>query len=262
MTPAAGVTSFRILGPIAVAGPRGPLPVHGARQLALLAFLLIHANRTVSTDRLIDALWRDQPPKGAVKRVHVAVTRLRTTLDPTGESRAGGPLQTVTGGYLLAVEPDALDADLFRALIVDGRGALGGGRSPDAAAALRRALAMWRGPPLSEVAFEDFAQAEIRALEELRLDAVELVIEADLASGRHREVLGEIESLIRERPLREHPRAQHMLALYRSGRQADALAAFHDLRRTLLADLGIEPGSHIRALQEAMLRQDPALEAF
>src|SRR4051794_40394969 len=185
---------FRILGSIEVASAQGPTPVGGRRQLALLAFLLVHANREVSTDQLIDALWSDQPAEGAAKRLHVAVNRLRATLDGTGGPEDGGTLRTVNGGYLLAVEPGEVDSDLFRALIADGQGALSVGRPTDAAIVLRTALAMWRGPPLAEVAFQDFAHDEIRRLEQLRLDAVELAIDAGLASGRHREVLADIEA--------------------------------------------------------------------
>jgi predicted ATPase/DNA-binding SARP family transcriptional activator len=260
VNPATPVARFRILGPIEVASPDGPSRVHGPRQLALLALLIVHANRRVSVDLLIDALWRDHPAEGAVKRVHVAVRRLRTTLDGVGQAGPPGPLRTVSGGYLLAIEPGELDTDLFRALVHEGQVALDEGRAVEAALPLRRGLAMWRGPPLADVAFEEFAQAEIRRLEQLRREAAELAIDADLAAGRHHEALAEIESLMGEWPLRERPRAQHMLALYRSGRQAEALAAFHELRRILLAEVGIEPGPGIRELHEAILRQDPALD--
>ena len=246
---------FRILGAIAVTSADGSAQVRGRRQVALLAFLLLRANRVVTTDQLIDALWSDQPATGALKRLQVAVTRLRTALDGSGEA-----LQTVGGGYLFAVEPGELDADLFRTRLREAQSSLDAGRPAVAAAALREGLAMWRGPPLAEVAYADFAQAEIRQLDELRLNAVELALDADLACGRHREVLAEIETLMAEQPLRERPRAQRMLALYRSGRQAEALEAFHELRRTLIAELGIEPGPDVRGLHQAILRQDPSLD--
>jgi WD40 repeat protein/DNA-binding SARP family transcriptional activator len=253
------VVRFRILGPIELSDGERPLTVGGPRQLALLAYLLLHANRAVSADQLIDALWAGQPAAGAVKRLQVAVTRLRKALD-ADPGRENSPLRTVGGGYLLVVQPGELDAEVFQRRVEEGHQVLDDRRPADAAVVLRDALTLWRGPPLAEVAFADFAQPEVRRLEELRLRAAELAIEADLAAGRHRELLGEIEALVTEQPLRERPRAQHMLALYRSGRQAEALADFHAARRALLAELGVEPGPDLSSLHEAILRHDASLE--
>jgi DNA-binding SARP family transcriptional activator len=243
------VSSVRILGPIELADAPA---LGGRRQVALLAYLVLHANQAVSTDQLIEALWVDRPREGAVKRLQVAVTRLRKILGRT-------PLRTVGGGYLLTIQAGELDADVFRARLREGRGLMDTARPREAAIVLGDALTMWRGPPLVDVAFESFAQPEIRRLEELRAQTVELILDAALAVGRHVEVLAELEALVVAEPLREHPRAQLMLALYRSGRQSEALAAFHDGRRALLEAIGVEPGPALQRMNEAVLRQDAAL---
>jgi predicted ATPase/DNA-binding SARP family transcriptional activator len=251
------VPGFRILGPIELMADPKPASPGGPKQIALLAFLIVHANRAVSTDQVIEALWPGSTADAAVNRLQVAVTRLRKALAEGGGEEQ---LRTVGGGYLLSIGAGELDADVFRARIGDARDLLTWGRPFEASAVLRKALAMWRGPPLADVAFADFAQAEIRRLEELRTDATELALDADLAAGRHREVLSEIEALTIAEPLRERPRAQQMLALYRSGRQSEALAVFHDARRTLLETIGIEPGPELRQLYDAMLRRAPSLD--
>ena len=252
---------FRVLGPVEVyRGERG-VELAGPRQVALLAFLLVHANRAVSTDVLGDALWGEQDPAGAVKRVQVAIGRLRRVLQ--GDRRTGGEpvLRTVAGGYLLAVEPGAMDAEAFRAGVQEGRAALAGGEPARAGELLRRALGLWRGPALADVTYESWAQAEIAALEELRLAALELRVEADLTLGRHSEVIGELESLVRAHPTRERLVSQQMLALYRAGRQADALAAYREAGRRLLDELGLEPSPTLRELERAILAHDPNLDA-
>ncbi len=251
---------FRILGPLELTVDQEPASLGGPKQVALLAFLILHANQAVSADQLIEALWTGSTDAGAVKRLQVAVTRLRKVLAASPRDGDDGPLHTMGGGYQLSIGPGELDADVFRARVGNARELLTWLRPFEAATALREALAMWRGPPLADVAFANFAQAEIRRLEELRLEATELALDAALAAGRHREVLSEIEALTIAEPLRERPRAQQMLALYRSGRQSEALAVFHDMRRELLDEIGIEPGAELRRLHDAMLRQDASLD--
>jgi DNA-binding SARP family transcriptional activator len=223
----------------------------------VLALLLLHHNETITRDTMVDELWRDDPPPTAFKVVQNCVSNLRKEL-------AGGAatLRTVGGAYTLVVEPGELDRDRFERLLGEGRAALAAGDSVDAAERLRDALALWRGSPLSDFAYERFAQDEITRLEELRVAALEERIEADLALGRHAELVPELEALVGRHPLRERLRGQLMLALYRAGRQAEALEAYRGARRTLLAELGIEPGRMLHELERAILSQDPALEAL
>ena len=252
------MVKFGILGPVEVTDGEKSLPVGGPRQVALLAFLLLHANRAVSADQLIDALW-DEDVAGGAKRLHTSVARLRKALDANGSN--GEPaLKTVSGGYLLAVGPGELDADVFQSNLEDGRRALDEGEPSRAAGVLRDALELWRGPPLAEVAYEAFAQAEIRRLDELRLLALEARIDADLHLGHHTRVIGELEALVASHPAREQLVGQLMLALYRSGRQSEALEAYGRARQALVSDIGVEPGPQLRRLHEAVLRQDASLE--
>ncbi len=240
---------YGVLGPLEVRDGERPVEVRGAKQRALLAVLLLHGNRVVSTGGLIDALWQDDPPETAAKALQVYVSQLRKLL---GKER----LLTRPPGYLLSVADGELDRDEFDALVRRARGA-----SPaEAAGTLREALALWRGPPLADFVFDRFAQAEIARLEEARLAVVEDRLDIALSLGRHREVIGELEALVGEHPLRERLRAQLMLALYRSGRQAEALSAYQDARRALVDGLGIDPGRRLRELEQAILRQDPSLE--
>jgi DNA-binding SARP family transcriptional activator len=240
---------FRLLGPLEVSEHDRPLALGGARQRALLAVLLLQANELVSRDRLIDQLWGGSPPLTAAKTIQVYVSRLRKKL-------GGGRLSTRPPGYILHVEAGELDVSRFEQLAAEAR------RSPPDRAAdkLREALALWHGPALADLAYEPFAQVEIARLEEMRLAAFEERIQADLALGRHSELVGELEALVAHAPLRERLRGQLMLALYRSGRQAEALEAFHAARRELQEELGLEPSEELRRLQEAILRQDPSLE--
>ena len=224
------------------------IPIGGGRQRKLLAILLLHANEFVSSDRLIDDLWGEDRPQTAAKALQGYVSQLRKTLGP--EMLVTGP-----GGYMLKLAPGQLDADRFEQLVDDARDA----EPRDAAEWLREALALWRGPPLADFTYDDFAQGEIARFEERRLVALERRIEADLALGRHQELAGELASLVKQHPLRERLRAELMLALYRSGRQAEALEAFADARRTLLDELGLEPSEELRQLQAAILAQDPGL---
>ena len=217
--------------------------------------LLLHRNEAVPSERLIDTLWGERPPATAAKVLQNHVSHLRRALGNGAAAR----LETRGHGYALRVEPGELDLDRFGQLVQAGSEALRRDEPAEAAARMREALGLWRGPPLADVAYEAFAQPEIARLEEQRLVALEQRIDADLALGRQRELIGELEARVAEQPLRERPRSQLMLALYRSGRQADALAVYQDARRALVDELGVEPGPELRDLHAAILRQDPAL---
>jgi DNA-binding SARP family transcriptional activator/DNA-binding beta-propeller fold protein YncE len=249
---------YRILGPLEVADQDEEVLLGGGRQRSLLALLLLHANEVVSSERLIDELWGEAPPPTAAKTIQVYVSQLRKSLHNGGP---GGPLVTRGHGYVLEVRPGELDLQRFERALAQGRGALDGDAPAEAAEMLRDGLALWRGPPLADFAYEPFAQPAIARLEELRLTAVEQRIEADLALGRHAEVAGELEVLVAAHPLREGLRRQLMLALYRGDRQAEALDSYRDGRRRLVDELGIEPSTALRQLNDAILAQDPALGA-
>jgi DNA-binding SARP family transcriptional activator/ABC-type branched-subunit amino acid transport system substrate-binding protein/DNA-binding beta-propeller fold protein YncE len=246
---------YRILGPLELVDGSAALPLSGGRQRALLALLLIHRNEAVPSEQLIDALWGERPPPSAPKALQNAVLQIRRALGDEA-----GALRTEHGGYVLSVAHGELDADRFEALAAAGRAALDDGKPAEGADKLREALALWRGAPFADLGYEAFAQPEIARLEEQRLAALEDRFDADLALGRHDALIGELEAAVARHPLRERLRAQLMTALYRAGRQADALAAFHDARRALVDELGIEPGPALRETHEAILRQDPALD--
>jgi DNA-binding SARP family transcriptional activator len=240
---------FRLLGPLEVLEHDREVAVGGGKQRALLAVLLLHANEVVSTDRLLDDLWGSSPPATAGKSIQLYVSRLRKEL---GDAR----LITRAPGYVLRVERSELDVARFEQLVREARVA-----EPERAARkLRDALALWRGPPLADLSYEPFAQAEISRLEELRLDALELRVQADLAAGRHGELVGELEALVAEHPLRERLWMHLMLALYRSSRQAEALEAYRGARRVLDEELGLEPSAELKQLEQAVLQHDPALD--
>lgn len=243
---------FRVLGPLEVWHGGRELSLGGRKPRALLALLLLHRNEVVPSERLIDELWGEDSPDGAGAALRVNVSRLRKALPQD-------VLATRTPGYLLRVEPDALDLHRFERLLEEGRYVLARGHAAEAAERLREALSLWRGPALAEFAYESFAQAPIARLEEIRVAALELRLEAELALGRHGEVVGELETLVAEHPLRERLRMNLMTALYRSGRQAEALDAYQEGRRALVDELGIEPSSELRELERAILRQDPSL---
>jgi predicted ATPase/DNA-binding SARP family transcriptional activator len=231
---------FRLLGPLEVLGDDGePLPLGGKRPRALLALLLLHPNRAVSIDRLVDAVWGESPPATARSALQVHVHALRKAL---GADR----IVTRAPGYFVRVEPGELDVERFEELV--------------AAGSFAKALALWRGPALADVAHEDFARAEAARLDEARLSAIEARIDAELDAGRHDAVAAELDALVAAHPHRERFRAQQMLALYRGGRQADALAAYRDARAAL-DDLGLAPSAELRALEQRILRQDPGLAA-
>ena len=239
---------FRMLGPLEVREGDRSFPLGSPKQRALLALLLLKANRVVPREWLIDQLWGDKPPKTAVANLHVYVSRLRVLLPEA-------TLLTRPQGYLLEVERESIDLWRFERLLADARKA----RPERASRLLGEALALWRGPALAEFAREPFGLTEAAPLEELRLDALEERIEADLVLGQAAELIGELEALVAEQPYRERPRRQLMLALYRCGRQADALAAYQDARRELVDVLGIEPGAELKQLERRILAQDATL---
>ncbi len=244
---------IRILGRFEVVEGDRPLALGGPKQRALLAVLLLRRGETVSMDRLIDELWGERAPATAAKTAQVYVSNLRKVL-------GDGVVVTHGRGYELAIESGQVDLDRFRMLVSQGRGALQAGDARKASGRLGEALAMWRGPPLADFEHEPFAQGEAARLEEERLAALEDRIEADLASGRHAALVGELESLGRQHPLRERFHEQQMLALYRSGRQVEALERYQQTRRELVEQLGIEPGPALRELERAILAHDPALQ--
>jgi DNA-binding SARP family transcriptional activator len=244
---------FRILGPLEVHGEDGPIDVRGRKPRAVLAVLLLHPNQPVSAERLAVALWGHDAPAGAVRTVQVNVSRLRKAL------RNGDILTTTPAGYRLRVLPGELDADRFEDLVEDGRRAMAAGQADAAGRLLREALALWRGPPLGDLEFEPFAPTEIARLEEQHEAAIAARVDADLAAGRHEELVGELRRLVAEHPTHEPFVGQLMLALYRSGRQSDALDAYREARQRLIEESGVEPGDELRALQNAILQQDRKL---
>jgi DNA-binding SARP family transcriptional activator len=251
---------FRVLGPLEVIADGRTVELPAAKHRALVAALLVHANQAVSADRLIGALWDSQPPASAAKTLQTYVSQLRRDLE---RATAGGDwrtLRTVEGGYRLQVDPDALDAARFERLTDEGRRALTRLDATSAAAWLREGLALWRGPAYGELAGAPFAHAEAARLEELRLAALELRAEVELMLGGHAELVGALEELIEREPFRERLWGHLMLALYRSGRQAEALGAYRRLRDNLADQLGIDPGPQLRQLEERILRQDPSLD--
>jgi predicted ATPase/class 3 adenylate cyclase len=252
---------FHILGPLEALDGAQPVTLGGSKLRAVLALLLLHRGETLSSDRLIDELWGEEPPATAAKTLQVHISRLRKAL-VSGAGEGGGDIVvTSPHGYGLEIGPEQVDAHRFERLLDEGRAELAVGRPAQALEALEQALALWRGPVLADLSYEAFAQAEIARLDDLRVAAVEQLIEAKLALGRHAEVVGQLETLIVEHPYRERLRAQLMLALYRCDRQADALQAYQDARRKLVEELGIEPGERLRELEHAILAQDAALAA-
>jgi DNA-binding SARP family transcriptional activator len=240
---------FRILGPVEVIEEGRSLPLGGAKPRALIALLLLRPNEVVAAERLVDELWAEQPPPTAAKTIQVYVSKLRKILGQ-------GVLLSQAPGYMLRVEPGTLDLHRFESLVSEAAGA-----APTAAAEkLREALGLWRGPPLADFAYEPFAQAEIARLEELRLAALEERVEADLALGRHAQLIPELEAVVAQQPLRERPRGQLMVALYRADRQAEALQAYQETRKLLDEELGLEPSEALQRLEKAILVHDPALE--
>src|SRR5262245_3892603 len=241
---------FLLLGPFEVRDGDAPVPLPRKKHRALLALLLLRAGEVVSADTLIEELWGEQAPKTALPALRNYVSQLRTAL-------GAGLSETRASGYIAHVEPDQIDLVRFERLATQAREAA---TAEARAKELREALALWRGPALSDLAYEPFGAAESARLEELRLTAREDLLDAELELGRHGDLIPEIEALIAEHPFRERLRGQLMLALYRAGRQADALEVYRTSRTFLLDELGLEPGVRLRELEQAILRQDPALD--
>jgi DNA-binding SARP family transcriptional activator len=241
----------RLLGPLELELDHMPVPLGTPGRRALLARLLLDANRTVAIDRLVEDLWGHDAPATAAKMIQIHVSRLRKVLP-------AGTLVTRRPGYALQIRPEALDLVRFDRLRQQGGAALARGSAAEAAQLLRQALALWRGPALDEFD-EPFAAIEARRLEELRLACLEGRIEAELALGRHGTLVGELAALVAHHPLRERLRRQLILALYRSGRQVEALDGYRELRQMLTTELGIEPSPALRELERRMLQQDPTL---
>ncbi|MCW2964599.1 MAG: Transcriptional regulator [Actinomycetia bacterium] len=246
-------TTFQVLGPLAVLANGAPVELGAPKQRSLLATLLLCAGETVPRHRLVEAVWGEAPPSSAAQSLQVYAHNLRRAL---GAER----IKTVGTGYRFVLDADELDLAQFQRLLERARAAIDGGRPADAADDARRALELWRGQALADLGEEPIA-AEAARLDDLRLDANELSVDAQLALGAHVEVLPELERLITAEPYRERFREQQIVALYRSGRQTDALAAYRDARRTLVDELGVEPGPALQELERAVLRQDASLAA-
>jgi DNA-binding SARP family transcriptional activator len=245
---------FRLLGPLEVADGERTVAIGAGKRRSLLALLLLRPNEVTPADRLIDELWGERPPATAPKSLQVYVSQLRKEL-------GRDVLQTRGNGYVACVAHDDIDAQRFERLVGEGSRTLAAGDPGKASDKLMKALAIWRGPPLADFTYEPFAQREIARLEEMRLAALEARIDADLELGRHAEVAGELEGLVAEHPLRERLRAQLMLALYRCGRQAEALQAYREGRALLDSELGLEPGPALRELERKILEHSPDLGA-
>jgi DNA-binding SARP family transcriptional activator len=251
---------IRILGPLEVAAEGDPVDLPSGKARLLLAALVVHVNQVVSTDRLFEFLWHGRPPDSAANTLQTYVSHLRRSLEPDRTPRQRSRLVvTREPGYLLAVDRDQVDAIRFERLAQEARLVLGSAPE-EAAALLNSALSLWRGEPLADFTFEPFAQSEITRLTELRLTALEDRIEAELALGRHAALCGELAQLVGEYPLRERLSGQLMVALYRCGRQAEALRAYANLRETLVEQLGIDPSPALGQLQAAILRQELELD--
>jgi DNA-binding SARP family transcriptional activator len=250
---------FRVLGPLEVVGPDGPVPVNGIKRRATLGFLLMHANRVVATSRLVHGLWPvDDAPKSARKILQNAIWGLRGTIgvaDPTG----GAALVTQPPGYMLRLDPAQVDLYRFHQLMAEGQADLAAGTPESAARRLREALALWHGPALADLVEVGICWPELTAIQNARLDAMEVYFDAELACGRHHAVLADLEAMVEAEPLREGSCGQFMLALYRCGRQADALGVYSRVRSALVEDLGLEPGRALQTLQQQILTHDPAL---
>jgi DNA-binding SARP family transcriptional activator len=247
------VLEFRILGPLEVLDGDQPIRLGGAKQRATLAILLLHANRVVGVERLADDLYAGAPPVTAVTQVQRQISDLRKVL-------GADAIETRSPGYVLHVEPEHLDLNRFERATYDADQALEHGDAHAAAELLEHGLALWRGAPLADLAYESFARTAIERLDELRLGALEQRFEAELALGHHLAVLSDLEALVWEHPLRERLRGQLMLALYRAGRQADALDVYRKARELLVGELGIEPSRSLQALERQILKQDETLD--
>ena len=252
-----GRLQFGVLGPLEVWRDGEPVRLGGERQRALLALLLVQANELVRVETLVQELFGERQSVGAVHAVQVAVSRLRALLEKCDEHPV---LETRPGGYVLSIAPEQLDAAQFERMLSDGRGLLAAGDAVSAAARLRAALGCWRGSPLADITGVELVQSEIRRLEELRMLAVMERIDADLAVSDGDQLIADLEPLIAADPLQERLRGQLMLALYRVGRQTDALAVYPEVSGLLRDELGLEPGRALKELERSILQQDPALD--
>jgi len=246
--------SFSLLGPLEARVDGETLPLGGARQRSLLALLLLHANETVSRERLIEGVWGAERPSTIGAALNVHLSKIRKLF-----AGADAILATELHGYALRIDPERLDLTRFERLVREGRQALVAGRPEEAAATLDRALALWRGPPLAELDLDASVGAALGRFCELRLSAVEDRFEAGLLAGRHAELTAELEEFVREHPLRERARGKLMIALYRGGRQSEALHTYRDARALLAEELGLDPGPELQRLEKAILVQDPSL---
>jgi predicted ATPase/DNA-binding SARP family transcriptional activator len=255
------VLEFSVLGPLEVRADGRPLALGGAKRRALLALLLVRANQVVSTDRLIDELWGENPPETAANTLQAHVSQLRRVLHGALREDDEPVVLTEPPGYVLRARLESLDAHRFEQLVTAAGGARARGAPAESSTLLAEALGLWRGDALADLADLDLAQPEIARLEELRRRALEDMIDCELELGHHLELVPEIEALVGQHPHSERLRTQLMLALYRSGRQADALDAYQDARRALTEELGLEPGPELREVHQAILRHDTSLLA-
>jgi DNA-binding SARP family transcriptional activator len=248
------LVEFRILGPLEITGRSGKIALPAAKPRTLLGVLLLHANKAVSQDRLANELWGERTPSSAAKLVQTYIGKLRSAL-------GSAVIETRSPGYLLRIEEEALDAARFRRLVGEARQLAGQGWLVQASSAYREALVLWRGPALADLSFESFARNEADQLDEERVIALMDRIDCDLILGHDNELIPELETLVKQHPLQERPRAQLMIALYRSGRQADALNLYRETRFTLRDELGLEPSLRLQELEREILRHDPRLDA-
>ncbi|MFC4855485.1 AfsR/SARP family transcriptional regulator [Actinophytocola glycyrrhizae] len=246
---------FSVLGSIEVTSDAGPLELGGIKQRAILGYLVLHANKVVPTSRLLQAMWEGAPPPTARKMIQNAVSGIRRVLTGPGAS-----LRTHAPGYQLHVDTETVDLHRFRALARAGRAAIGDGEPERGAELLRSALSLWRGPALADLVEAGYRWSELAAVEDERLSTLEDRLEAELVCGRHREITPELEVLTATEPLRERLCQQFMLALYRSGRQADALRIYRRTRAALVDSLGLEPGRDLQELQQRILDHDVAIQ--
>jgi DNA-binding SARP family transcriptional activator len=261
MSPGKSALRFQVLGPLDVVVDGTRLALGGTKQRIVLALLLLEANHVVSADRLVDAVWGDEASGRSPGTLHVYVSNLRKVLEPVSTSLGvDSVIVTQRPGYVLQVDPGAVDALVFEDAVAAARRAAEGGRYAIAAARFREALELWQGTPLADLYDEPFAQGAVSRLEAMRVAAIEGLLEADLESGRHHAAIEQLPSLIDANPLNERLRGFLMLALYRAGRQADALAAYRDARSVLIEELGIEPSPFLRDLESRILQQDPTLD--
>jgi DNA-binding SARP family transcriptional activator len=251
---------FKLLGPLEVVDKGRSLSLNGNKQRATLGFLLLHGNSVIATSQILKALWPDNMPVTGRKMLQNAVSGLRGILSAYGEGPDAALLLTHAPGYLLRVEPDRVDLSRFHSLVNSGRADLAAGSWEQAARTLRNALALWRGPVLTDLVESGIAWPELTAVRNARLAALEDCVEAEFASGRYSEVIGELETWVETEPLRERLCGQLMRALYHCGRQVDALGLYRRTRTRLIEELGLDPGRELQELERSILNQELMLE--